>query len=302
VYAFGPKKAKAPTGWAVDAPAEKGDGAPAWLQVTPTELVMKPGQTVKLHARLFDERGRFLREYKATCSLDVLNGMVAEGNFTVASYPKEHAWLIKATVGELKGEARARVVRPMPWTETFESYPDGASPPGWINATLGKFSVLTLDGQKVLQKAPDESIMQRIRLFFGPVDWSNYTVEADVRSNEKRRQMADLGITAQRYTLVLYGNDQKIRLEPWEPEIHRTVAAPFTWKADTWYHLKLRVENTADGKVRARGKAWPTGQPEPQAWLIDKVDPIGNREGAPGLFAAAPFGAYYDNLQIAANQ
>src|SRR5260370_42692976 len=100
----------------------------------------------------------------------------------------------------------------MPWTETFESDRDGASPAGWINATLGKFSVVALDGQKVLQKAPDESIMQRIRLFFGPVDWSNYTVEADVRSNEKRRQMADLGSTAQRYTPVFYGNDQTIRL------------------------------------------------------------------------------------------
>jgi outer membrane protein assembly factor BamB len=302
VYAFGPRKAKALTGWAIDEPAEKGDGAPAWLQVEPTELVVKPGQSVKLHARLFDERGRFLREERAAWSLDGLKGTVAEGTFMVASDPKEQAGLIKATVGELKGEARARIVRPMPWTETFESYPDGASPPGWINATLGKFGVVTLDGQKVLQKAPDESIMQRIRMFVGPVDWSNYTVEADVRSNEKRRQMADIGITAQRYTLSLYGNDQKIRLEPWEPEIHRTVAAPFPWKADAWYHLKLRVENTADGKVRARGKAWPTGQPEPQAWLIDKVDPIGNRQGAPGLFAAAPFGAYFDNLQITPNQ
>jgi hypothetical protein len=76
---------------------------------------------------------------------------------------------------------------------------------------------------------------------------------------------------------------------------------PFTWKADTWYHLKLRVEN-ADGKVRVRGKAWPTGQPEPQAWLIDKLDPIGNRQGAPGVFAAAQFGVYLDNLTVAPNQ
>jgi hypothetical protein len=114
--------------------------------------------------------------------------------------------------------------------------------------------------------------------------------------------MADIGITAQRYTLSLYGNDQKIRLEPWEPEIHRTVVAPFAWKADAWYHLKLRVENTPDGKVRVRGKAWPTGPPDPPAWLSDQLEPIGNRQGAPGLFAAAQFGAYFDNLQITPNQ
>ena len=65
VYAIGPKKAVALKGYAVDEPAEKGEGAPAWLQVEPTELVLKPGQTVKLHARLFDDKGRFLREDNA---------------------------------------------------------------------------------------------------------------------------------------------------------------------------------------------------------------------------------------------
>ena len=67
--------------------------------------------------------------------LDGLKGTVTDGHVHGSRDPVEQAGLIKATVGELKGEARARVVRPMPWTETFESYPDGASPPGWINAT-----------------------------------------------------------------------------------------------------------------------------------------------------------------------
>jgi outer membrane protein assembly factor BamB len=302
VYAIGPRTAKPVTGFAVDTAIEKGDGAPAWVQVTPTELVLKPGQTVKLHARLFDAKGRFLREDAATWSLQGLKGTVTDGNFVVAADPIEQAGTIKATVGAVSGEARAHVVHPLPWTETFESYADAAVPPGWINAVAGKYSVVTLDGQKVLQKAPDESIFQRGRLFMGPVDWANYTIEADVRVATRRRQMGDIGITAQRYTLVLYGNDQKLKLEPWEPEIQRTVTVPFAWKADAWYHLKLRVENTADGKVRARGKAWPTGEAEPAAWMIDKVDPIGNRQGAPGVFAFAQFGAYLDNLKIVANQ
>ena len=77
---------------------------------------------------------------------------------------------------------------------------------------------------------------------------------------------------------------------------------PFAWKADAWYHLKLRVENNADGSVRARGKAWPTGEPEPAAWMIEKLDPKGNREGATGVFADAEFGAYLDNLTLTPNQ
>jgi outer membrane protein assembly factor BamB len=302
VYAIGAKTAKAVTGYAVDAPAEKGEGAPSVVQVSPTELVLKPGQTVKLHARLFDGKGRFLREENAaTWSLQGLKGTLSAGSFTVAADPVEQAGLIKATVGGLTGEARARVVHPLPWTETFESYADGAVPPGWVNAVAGKFSVVTLDGQKVLQKAPDNSIFKRIRAFIGPTDWSNYSFEADARATEKRRQMSDIGITAQRYSLVLYGNAQQLKLEPWEPETQRTVTVPFTWKPDAWYHLKLRVENTPDGKVRARGKAWPTGGAEPADWLIDKVDPIGNREGAPGFFVDAEFGAYLDNLKLTAN-
>ena len=304
VYAIGSKTAKAVTGMAVDAPAERGEGAPAYVQVAPTELVLKPGQTVKLRARLFDAKGRFLRdEPAATWALQGLKGTVAaDGSFTVAADPIEQAGTIKATAGTVSGEARARIVRPLPWTETFDSHADGAVPAGWINAVAGKFSVTTLDGQKVLQKAADNTIFKRLRAFIGPPDWSNYTIEADVRGTTRRRQMSDIGITAQRYSLVLYGNSQLLKLEPWEPETQRTNKVPFAWKADTWYHLKLRVENLPDGKVRARGKAWPTGEAEPAAWMIDMTDPIGNRQGAPGMFVDAEFGAYLDNLKIMANQ
>ena len=104
-----------------------------------------------------------------------------------------------------------------------------------------------------------------------------------MRAATRRRQMGDVGITAQRYSLVLYGNSQRLKIEPWEPETTRTVTVPFAWKPDTWYRLKLRVENLPNGQVRARGKAWPVGEAEPAAWMIDKTDPIGNRQGAPGL-------------------
>jgi len=45
VYAIGSKTAKTLSGTAVDEPAVKGDGDPAFVQVSPTELVLKPGQT-----------------------------------------------------------------------------------------------------------------------------------------------------------------------------------------------------------------------------------------------------------------
>jgi hypothetical protein len=264
--------------------------------------VLEPGKTVRLRAMLFDDKGRFLREEKATWSLDGLKGTVTDGAFTAASDPMEQAGLIKATVGNLTGQARARIVRPLPWNETFESYADGAVPAGWVNAVAGKIAITTLDGQKVLQKTPDETIFKRIRAFIGPTDWSNYSFEADVRASMRRRQMGDVGITAQRYSLVLYGTSQRLKIESWEPETQRTATVPFAWKPDTWYRLKLRVENLPNGAVRAQGKAWAVGEAEPAAWTIEKMDPTGNREGAPGLFIDAQFGAYLDNFKMTANQ
>ncbi len=302
IYAIGSKQATAPAGLArTDAPLT-GSGAAAYLQVSPTELVLAPGQTVKLRARLFDVAGQFLREEKATWSLEGLDGTVTDGAFTVANKPVDQAGLIKASAGGLTGEARARVARSMPWTETFDSYADGTAPPGWVNTSAGRLVVTTLDGQKVLHKEPLETLFKRARVFVGPVTAANYTFAADVRAATRRRQMGDVGITAQRYSLVLYGNAQRLKIEAWEPETTRTATAPFAWKPDTWYRLMLRVENLPNGQVRARGKAWAVGEPEPAAWMIDKTDPIGNRQGAPGLFIDAQFGAHLDNFTLTPNQ
>ena len=304
VYAIGSRQPQPVTGFAVDAPAQAGQGAPAHLQVSPTEMVLEPGQTVQLRARLFDDMGRFLREEAAVdWTLEDLNGTVENGALTVASDPMEQAGTVTATVAGLTGQARARVVRPLPWNQTFDAYEDGTVPPGWVNAAgAAAVSVVTLDGNKVLQKAPLGTLFKRARVFFGPVHWSNYTFQADVRAAERRRQMADVGITVQRYSLVLYGTNQRLKLEPWEPEIERTVTVPFAWSADTWYRLKLRVENLPDGQVRVRGKAWAVGDAEPADWIIDRTDPIGNRQGSPGLFLDAQFGAYLDNFVLTENQ
>jgi outer membrane protein assembly factor BamB len=302
VYAIGSRTPSSPAGLAVDEPAIAGSGPAAHIQVVPTELNLEPGQSATLRARLFDGAGRFLREENATWALEGLEGTIANGIVTIASTPVQQAGVVRATVGGLTGEARARVAHPLPWSETFDSYADGAIPPGWANTAPGRLHVSTLDGEKVLEKEPLNTIFGRIRTFIGPTNWSNYTFQGDVRAPERRRQMADVGVTAQRYSLVLYGTTQQLKLEPWEPETSRTVTVPFTWKADTWYRLKLRVENLPNGQVRARGKAWAVGEAEPAVWLIDKTDPIGNREGAPGLFINATYGAYLDNFVLTRNQ
>jgi hypothetical protein len=210
-------------------------------------------------------------------------------------------------VGPASAIARVRVIPDLPWTFDFENV--GAVPPGhWVNAT-GKFAVRDLDGSKVLVKLAENpfAFAKRCRVFFGGTDYSDYTIESDVRAMEKRRQRGDVGIVAQRYEMMLSGSHERIELQPWQPETARTAHVEFPWKADTWYVMKLEVQSMGAGKVRARGKVWAKGQPEPAAWTIERIDPIGNLKGSPGLYADAPSAAgggseiYYDNIKVYRN-
>lgn len=298
LYCIGFKTSKGTAPNPKPEPRAMGSGPAAYVLVRPTEHVVKPGETVQFRALSYDAQGRLIGENPAQWSLDGLPGTVNSGKF---SSPKDNAGaagLVTAAVGGVKGSARVRLVRTLPWEEDFES---GKLPGQWVSAVAGKYNIAELEGQKVLAKPPDETLFRRMRVFFGPNDLHDYTVEADVRAPERRRQMGDAGVTAQRYTLILFGNNQRLELMPWQPETKRTVAASFKWEKDTWYRLKLRVENLPDGKVKAQGKAWKKGDPEPAAWTVERIDPIGNRAGSPGLFGDAQFGVFYDNFKVVPN-
>jgi hypothetical protein len=273
------------------------------VQVIPADVTVKAGEKVNFRVRLFDERGNFIRDEKsATWSLDGVKGSAANGQFTAATDAIAQAGEVKAAVGAVTGAARVRVIPPLPWNENFDAIAVNTFPQTWTNTGM-KYIVREVDGKKVLVKTIEgSSLLSRARAYMGPVDWSNYTVEADVRATEKRRQLGDAGVLAQRYALVLFGNSQKLELSPWQPETERVASVPFAWKPDTWYRLKLSVENLPSGKVRARGKAWPVGEKEPAAWTVEHIDPIGNRQGSPGLFGSALTAEiFFDNLAVYPN-
>lgn len=277
--------------------------APTYVQVVPTELILKPGEKVNFRVRLFDAQGNFVREEQsASWTLEQLKGSVENGHFTAGNEAVAQAGLVKATVGNISGTASVRVFPPLPWSETFDSYAANAAPPSWVSMTM-KFGVREQTGNKVLAKLTEgSSLLSRSRAYIGPSNWSNYTVESDVFATQKRRQQGDAGVIAQRYVLTLYGNSQMLHLEPWQPETVRTKSIPYAWKPDTWYRLKLQVENLPDGKTRARGKAWPANEPEPAAWMVERIDPIPNRQGAPGIFGNGLAELYFDNIKVYANK
>jgi hypothetical protein len=194
------------------------------------------------------------------------------------------------------------VFPPLPWSANFDELAVNTIPATWVNSTL-KYTVREVNGNKVLVKTTEgSSLLSRARAYFGPSDLSNYTVEGDIFATQKRRQQGDAGVIAQRYVLTLYGNSQMLHLEPWQPETKRTATIPFAWKPDTWYRMKLEVENLADGKTRARGKVWLASETEPATWMIERLDPIPNRQGAPGIFGNALAEIYFDNLKVYANK
>jgi hypothetical protein len=272
----------------------------AQVQVFPYEALLAPGAKQSYTLKLYDAKGNFVRTApasEATWSVEGLQGTVSGG--VLVAGKTSSAGFVKAAVGGATGQARVRVIAPLPWTYDFDGL---KAPPGWWTAN-GKLQVRPLDGGTVIVRPRDDTPGRRARIIMGRPDWSNYTVEADVRGTEARRQRGDIGLINQRYVLVLFGNDQKLELHPWQAADEMTVRVPdVKWDLNAWYRMKLRVENRNDGTTLVQGKVWPKDQPEPKAWTIEKIDTIGHRTGAPGLYADGASDMFFDNIRVYRNQ
>jgi hypothetical protein len=133
----------------------------------------------------------------------------------------------------------------------------------------------------------------------GPANLSSTTIEADVRAEKKGRRQGDVGLIAGGYTLDLQGAHQRLQVRSWASELAFSKQVDFAWEPDTWYRMKLRVENGATCKVR--GKVWKRGEPEPAAWTIEFDDPSGILSGAPGVYADSSTNLDWDNLKVVVN-
>jgi hypothetical protein len=218
---------------------------------------------------------------------------------------------VQASFGVLTAKSRVRVAPALPYTMNLDKVPVGAAPAGWVQVQ-GRWKVAeTKDGKKVLAKVntvPNPMIAQAFCYIGLPTD-HDYTISADVQGFMAHKDLPEMGIINNRYTLFLLGNTQQLRLVSWEamPRIDRTISYP--WKAGVWYSMKLTTTQKGD-KALVRGKVWPAGQKEPAAWTVEFVDPTPNREGAPGLYTYALGVAenepgtevYYTNLRVEPNK
>ena len=135
----------------------------------------------------------------------------------------------------------------------------------------------------------------------GSWDWTGYSIQVDGRGTLAKRRRPDIGVIAAGYTLDLQGNAQKLQIRSWAAELRIAQEVDFEWEMDTWYTLKLSVDHER-GKAIVRGKAWKTGDPEPEAWTLSVEDPFPVPSGGPGLIGYAPADVYYDNLKVWVNE
>ncbi|MCH7873383.1 MAG: PQQ-like beta-propeller repeat protein [Planctomycetes bacterium] len=301
VYCIG---AKEPSVSATITPLGKPQNAPpgakpATLAVYPAEVLLAAGSRQVFKARVFDDRGRYIKDVKPLWISSV--PAIKVSPVGAASTPADSAGAIgfvMARFDGLEAMARIRVVPNLPFEQDFTDIAAGEAVAHWIGGGPPKFVVADLDGEMVLKKIarPDRKFM-RSNIYMAAPGQTGYTIQADMAGTTKRRKLPDMGLIANRYRFELMGNLQQMRLITWVAMRRVESKIKFEWQADRWYTLKMRVDvNGASATVR--GKVWPRGESEPSAWTIELVDPLGNTEGSPGLYGYAMADIYYDNVRV----
>ena len=240
--------------------------APAWLQITPVELLLKPGQKQAFKVRAYNSHGQAieLSEAKKKELKFTLNGpgtIDAKGEYTAPTGSAPSATIVTAALGDLTGQARIRVVPPLPWKFDFNDTPltanpanpsgppEGEAPLTWVGARY-RHKVREMDGDKVMVKITTIPKGTRSQSWMGPDDMHDYTIQADLRGKHNVQSMLasttsnssdipsaqainpssaenpvlglpDMGLIAQRYTLDLMGNSQQLQIRSWPPQVAR---------------------------------------------------------------------------------
>ena len=273
-------------------------GYPTSIQIVPTEVIAQPGGSLQFSVYAFnDENAQVIGAEAPEWSLNGLLGSIDEnGKLTLESSAVGQAGTVSAKIGNIENSARLRVIPPLPWQEDFESIEVGKSPPHWIRAT-NRFVVREMDGNKILVKPPARRGLHRSNVYIGPPNMKDYTVQVDLLGTKPKRNMPDMGLIANRYTLEMQGNHQRLQVLSWRSDLRMAKWIDFKWEPNVWYTMKMTVD-IVDDTAQVKGKVWVRDEPEPKAWTIIVEDPLPNREGSPGIYGYSPAEVYYDNLKV----
>ena len=279
-------------------PAEKpAEKQVAHLQLSPFEVNLAPGDTVEYELRAYDQHGNLIESTRPQIALssELAAAHVVGNKLTAPQTETALAGTVTVESQGLAARARLRVFPPLPWKWDFEDTQPGNSPASWIRA-FGKLRAAEVDGSNVMQNRAGIG-RPSTYVWLGPPRMQGYTIQADVMSREERRQMSNIGITAQRYNLILKGNAGRLEIQSWAPQLRMAREVAFVWDPDVWYTLKLRVDQQ-EGQAIVRGKVWRRGDAEPDDWTIEAADPHPNQQGSPGLYLYTLAECYFDNVRV----
>jgi len=236
----------------------------------------------------------------------VQESTLAQGIYTAPQEAKHQASRVRLLVGT----ARIRIVPPLPWKFDFNT--DEKVPLTWVGGRV-RYIIREVDGEKIAVKRtvlptprnPNNKLGTRSRMWMGPTDLANYTIQADfaLQQSDETGKMSDLGLINSRYTMTVRSSNKKLRLYSWSPHDYRTFAeVDFDPKPGKWYTMKLQVVPQGS-KASVRGKLWVRGESEPKEWTVEMVDPTPNLSGSPGMYGNAQEAEIYiDNVSVVENE
>ncbi len=326
LHCFGPKN-KAPLispATPPPAPATLSTAPIAALQVVPAEFALIPGQSQAFKVWGLDAAGRRVKDVTAEATLvkfipptalvksevdaDIVGNVIKAGPAAKLS-----AGAFQAKWTTFAATTRGRVIATYGHKEEFSSLPlgqkdkDGADvgfpPLPWLGARV-KWHIFEKDGNKFAGNRLDSLLFMRTMNFIGGPDMKNYTFEADVMTDGNRRIMSNVGLVNQRYLFNMAANNRILEVTSTAERF--TASVPFEAAANTWYHLKTRVDRDKTGEGGfVRAKLWPRGEPEPAKWTLEVRQENIHQHGAPAVYAFSPQSqkrVFIDNLSITANE
>ncbi len=317
-------------------------GEAAWVQVIPAEAQIAAGEILPLMVRLYDAEGRFVKESPATFTTSA-GSITADGRYTAPTGKHVGAIVTaKVGSLEGRARIRSMPPLPWRFdfedialSADPKGGPSRGEPPlPWIGMRY-RHVIREVDGSKCLVKVTTIPKGTRSQGWIGPISLHDYRIQADLRAAEsgvgspgdpktpttdsdadafakafgtpaalEKARMPDMGLIAQRYTLDLMGAAQQLQLRSWPPQVatHFSKTIPFPWEAGRWYTMKFEARTRGNDAV-LRGKIWPRGEPEPEAWTIEGIHENGNLQGSPGFFGNAKDSEIFiDNVSVEAVQ
>lgn len=308
---------------------------PAHLQMVPYDSLVKPGQTQDFRVRIYNPQLHYLRDARRNEVKFSVTGpgtITADGSYTAPEDAAHQCALVTCTLGDLKGEARIRIVPELPWKFDFEGVDD--VPLTWVGGRIRYVVREGQDGNHYIAKPtelptkpgePTTKLGTRSQMWMGDPEMSDYTIQADVQLTVGQpgvegatetdvpefptenigganATLPSIGLINSGYNFTLFGPNQEVRLYSWCTHPERTQdAKKMKLEAGKWYTLKLKVVPEGD-HAHVMGKVWERGTDEPDEWTLEVTDEAPNLSGAPGLFGDSKVAeAYVDNIEVTEN-